>query len=306
MTLQQIRYILGVAEYGSLNKAAEKLFISQPSLTSTVHDAEDELGFEIFHRSSRGMNITEEGANFIRDAGELYAQYEALLKKYTGIQKKHFSVSTLYYAFARKAFVEIVKKNPQNEYDFAFWEKKASDVISDVSEGKSELGILYLSESNRQNLIRELNARSLIFHHLTECNAFAYLHKNHPLAKNESVSLDELSAYHFITFDTDDVNSFFSRDVIEHFGLNKPITVADRATELNLIEQLNGFTFLSGIVGEDTAEDFVLIPLQNPDGKISHSFELGFITKKNQEMDDISLRFIENVRKILNIAGFTC
>ena len=309
MTLQQIRYILGVAEAGSLNKASEKLFISQPSLTSSIHDAEWELGFEIFHRTPRGVKTTERGEDFIRDAGNLYAQYEELMKKHSDREKKSFSVSALYYAFARTAFVEIVRKFSKDSYDFAFREKKASGVIEDVALGKSELGILYLSDSNRQEISKALRSGNLEFRHLTECNAFAYLHKNHPLAKKESLSLEELSDYHFITFDTDDVKSFFSEDVISRFKLDKAITVADRATELNLIKTLNGYTFLSGIYGEDSSEsgeDFVLVPLQNYDEKISHTFELGYITKKEIRLNDISLNYIDAIRQILHIAGFTC
>ena len=301
MTLQQIKYILGVASSGSFNKASEKLFISQPSLTSSVHDAEYELGFQIFNRSTRGVTVTDRGENFIKD--------------------ENFSVSTLYYAFARRAFVEIVKKYSSQGYDFAFCEKKASDVISDVANESSTIGILYLSDSNRDDIAKSLKANKLEFHHLTECNAFVYLHKKHPLAKKESISLKELQEYRFITFDTDDVKSFFSDQVISQYGLDKAITVADRATELNLIEHLNGYTFLSGIyeedsntenaggdsaVSNDSGENFVLIPLQNLDENISHCFELGYITKTGQRMNDISLTYIDVIRRILHIAGFTC
>ncbi len=350
MTLQQIKYILGVAEAGSLNKASERLFISQPSLSSSVHDAENELGFQIFFRNARGVKPTEQGESFIRDARILYTQYEDLLKKHCKTQTdrvKNFSVSTLYYSFARKAFVQIVNEYSKNsesaeggknskgaagekgrqpgpKYDFSFCEKKASDVIMDVASEKSSIGILYLSEANRDSITRALENAALEFHHLTECNAFVYLHKNHPLSKNESLSLEELKPYHFVTFDTDDVRSFFSEEVIARYGLDKAITVADRSTELSLLEHLKGYTFLSGVFeevpgfelgeGADTlnaaagenSEDFLLIPLKNPDGKISHCFELGYITKRNTRLDNISLKYIDLVRRILNIAGFTC
>lgn len=292
-----------------MNKASEKLFISQPSLTSSVHDAEWELGFEIFHRTSRGVKTTDRGADFIRDARELYKQYENLINQYSADGKKAFAVSTLYYAFARTAFVEIVKQFSRDSYDFAFREKKASGVIADVALGKSELGILYLSDANRESILKSLRTNNLEFHHLTECNAFVYLHKDHPLAKKESLSLEDLSEYHFVTFDTDDVKSFFSAEVISRFGLDKAITVADRATELNLLQTLNGYTFLSGVFGEDGNEDddnFLLIPLQNHDENISHTFELGYITKKVTSMDNISLTYIDAVRRILHIAGFSC
>lgn len=129
------------------------------------------------------------------------------------------------------------------------------------------------------------------------------------LAKKESLSLEDLKDYHFVTFDTDDVNSFFSEEVIKKYNLDKAITVADRATELNLLQTLNGYTFLSVIFGEEgneTTEDFILIPLQNHDKKISHIFELVYITKKTDLLDNISLTYIDAIRRILRIAGFTC
>lgn len=306
MTLQQIRYILGVAENASLNKASEKLFISQPALSASIHDAEGELGFPIFTRNTRGVKLTEKGEDFIKDARSLYRNYEALLEKYCGKVKKTFSVATLYYAFARKAFVEVVKKFSAEGYDFAFREMKAEDIIEDVHNQKSQLGLLYMSEANRTQILKLLEVRQLVFHHLTECNAFVYLHKNHPLSQKESISLDELSAYQFVTFDTDDVKSFFSEEVLNRHELNKPIMVADRATELNLLKNLNGYTFLSGILGEEGDGDFITIPLKNLDEKANCSFELGYITKKDARMSNISLTYIDDVRRILHIAGFSC
>ena len=306
MTLQQIKYILGVAENGSLNKASEKLFISQPSLTASIHDLENELGFKVFTRSARGVSVTERGGLFISDARSLYNDYENLLQKYSGKAKKTFSVATLYYAFARKAFVEVVKKFSADGYDFAFREMKAEEVIEDVHNQKSEIGILYVSDANRSSVMKALENRNLAFHHLTECNAFVYLYKKHPLAEKESISLDELSDYQFVTYDTDDVKSFFSEKVLHRHELKSPIMVADRATELNLLKNLNGYTFLSGILGEDGDEDYITIPLKNLDDNVSCIFELGFITQKDARMNDISLTYIDNVRRILHIAGFAC
>ena len=104
------------------------------------------------------------------------------------------------------------------------------------------------------------------------------------------------------------MKSFFSNEVILRYGLDKAITVADRATELNLITQLNGYTFLSGVFGQDTNdqdEDFTLIPLKNPDGKISHNFELGYIIKQGVKINNICTTYIDAIRTLLNIAGLT-
>ncbi|MBR6079742.1 MAG: LysR family transcriptional regulator [Treponema sp.] len=300
MTIQQIKYILGVAENGSLNKAAEKLSISQPSLTASIHDAESELGFDIFKRSSRGVSLTGRGESFVSDARKVYKSFENLLKKYGDSEEKTFSVATLYYAFARKAFVEVVKEFSPMGWDFAFREMKAVDVIADVALSKSNIGIFYMSDSNKNEILRSLESNHLDFHHLTECNAFVYLHRSHPLAEKESISLDDLSEFQFVTFDTDDVKSFFSEEVLSRHELKKPIMVADRATELNLLKKLNGYTFLSGVSGEDTNEEFITVPLKIHDGVKGSAFELGYITQKNIELNDISLAYIDAIQRILD------
>ena len=134
MTINQIKYVLGVADCGSLNKASEKLYISQPSLTSAVHELEYEIGFQLFSRSARGVTVTDHGKQFIEDARSLYRNYETLVKKYTEKEKKTFGVSTLYYAFARTAFVDLVKRFSLEGYDFSFREMKGSEVIEDVAD----------------------------------------------------------------------------------------------------------------------------------------------------------------------------
>ncbi|MBQ5999287.1 MAG: LysR family transcriptional regulator [Treponema sp.] len=306
MTLNQIKYILGVAECGSLNKASEKLYVSQPSLTSSVHDAEYELGFKIFNRSTKGVTITDRGAQLIEDMRALYSQYEEIIYKYTQKERKAFGVSTLYYAFARKAFVNLVNQFGSDGYDFSFREMKTQQVIDDVSLGKSSVGILYMSDKNRAEMLKTLELRHLEFHHLTECNAFVYLYKNHPLAEKESISLEELSEYKFVTFDKNDLAAFFTEEVLHRHELSQSITVADRSTVLSLLKSLNGYTFLSGILGEEDDEDYIPIPLKNISEDLTRSFELGYITAKNVRLANIELTYIDNIRRILHIAGFSC
>ena len=178
MTLQQLKYVIGIAETGSFNKAAEKLFVSQPSLTSSIHDLEDELGITIFNRTGRGVTLTNDGTEFLTHARQLYFNYQNLMEQYTdngkGLRKK-FGVSTQHYSFAVKSFVEMVKKFNTNEYEFAIRETKTNEVIEDVANLKSEIGILYLSDFNRKVIQNLLKTKDLEFHHLIDCKAFVYI-----------------------------------------------------------------------------------------------------------------------------------
>ena len=202
MTLQQLRYVIEISETGSMNKAAEQLYISQPSLTNAVKELEKEIGIIVFKRSGKGVSLTADGVEFLTYARQIYQQYEILAEKYSGGKvKRKFGVSAQHYSFAVQAFVETVREYDTCDYEFAVRETNTADVINDVVSLKSEIGILYLSNFNRQFITKMLQTNDLEFHHLTDCDVFAYLWKEHPLAGKDSVTLEELEHYPCLTFE---------------------------------------------------------------------------------------------------------
>ena len=194
MTIQQLNYVITISEKGSLNKAAEVLYVTQPSLTSAVRELERELGITLFNRGGKGVTLTNDGAEFIQYARQVVNQYDRLLEKYGkgGNLRKKFGISCQHYSFAVKSFVEMVKQFDTDEYEFAIRESKTRDVIEDVAAGKSEVGILYLSDFNRKAIGKFLKSSQLEFHQLINCEPYVYLWKGHPLAKQKSVRLEEL------------------------------------------------------------------------------------------------------------------
>ena len=286
MTLQQLKYVIGIAETGSFNKAAEKLYVSQPSLTSTIHDLENELGIQIFNRTGRGVTLTNDGTEFLSSAKQLYFNYQNLMEKYIGEGKglrKKFGVSTQHYSFAVKSFVEMVKKNNIDEYDFAIRETKTQEVIDDVANLKSEIGILYLSDFNRKIIKNLLKAKDLDFTHLIDCKAYVYLWKGHPLAKKKSISFSELSDYPCLSFEQGQGSSFyFAEEILSTDEYHRTIKANDRATMLNLMIGLNGYTLCSGIISEElNGSDYIAIPFREEEEHINRVMEIGYITKRN-------------------------
>ena len=189
MTIQQLNYVITISEKGSLNKAAEVLYVTQPSLTSAVRELERELGITLFNRGGKGVTLTNDGAEFIQYARQVVNQYDRLLEKYGkgGNLRKKFGISCQHYSFAVKSFVEMVKQFDTDEYEFAIRESKTRDVIEDVAAGKSEVGILYLSDFNRKAIGKFLKSNQLEFHPLINCEPYVYLWKGHPLAKQKSM-----------------------------------------------------------------------------------------------------------------------
>lgn len=303
MTIQQLRYVIVICEEGSLNKASEQLYIAQPSLTSALQELEKELGITIFNRSGRGVTPTNDGSEFIRYAREVVAQYDNLLEKYGkgGRLKKKFGISTQHYSFAVKSFVEMVKHFGTDEYEFAIRETRTRDVIDDVFTGKSEIGILYLNDFNRKPLEKLLQSNRLTFTPLTECSAYVYLWKGHPLADSASVRLEDLKAYPCLSFEQGDKGSFYyAEEILSTSEYPKTIKATDRATMLNLMIGLNGYTLCSGVISEElNGADYLAVPLETDDEPVDGHMVIGYISKKNMMLSHIAELYVKELEQYL-------
>lgn len=306
MTLQQMKYIIGISETGSLNKAAETLYVSQPSLTAAVKDVENELGIVLFNRTSRGITLTNDGKDFIQYARQVYMQYDNLVERFDSSKKhkKKFAVSCQHYSFCVKAFIEMVKKIEErqsfDEYEFAINETRTLTVIEDVSNLRSEIGILNLTNFNRVALSKVFKANDLVFEKLVSCNAYVYLWKKHPLAKNESLTFEDLSEYPCLMFDQNASSSFyFAEEILAEKDYTKIIRTTDRATNLNLMKGLNAYCLCSGIISKElNGNDFVAIPFFDSENKIN-CMEIGYIKKKNMVLSKVGEEYLDELKKNL-------
>lgn len=305
MTIQQLKYIITVSETGSLNKASEVLYIAQPSLTSAVRELERELGITIFNRSGRGVTLTNDGMEFIQHARHVVQQYEGLLEKYgkNGTLKKKFGISTQHYSFAVKSFVEMVKQLDTEEYEFAIRETRTREVIEDVSTGKSEIGILYLSDFNRKALEKLLRTNSLEFRHLIDCDAYVYLWQGHPLAHSESIRFEELAPYPCLSFEQGAAGSFyFAEEILTTGEYPRTIKANDRATMLNLMVGLNGYTLCSGIICEElNGPEYVAVPFRAEADAVGSRMEIGYIVKKNIILSHVAELYVRELKRYLNV-----
>lgn len=305
MTLQQLNYVITISECGSLNKAAEILYVAQPSLTGAVKELEKELGITIFNRSGRGVTLTNDGTEFLLYARQVYAQYKELLEKYgkAGNLKKKFGVSTQHYSFAVKAFVEMVKTFDTSKYEFAIRETKTKEVIDDVSTMRSEIGILYLSDFNRKALLKILSSQQLEFHSIIHCKPYVYLWKGHPLAKQKSIPLPELQQYPCLSFEQGESSSFYyAEEILSTCEYPRIIKANDRATMLNLMIGLNGYTLCSGIICEElNGDDYLAVPFEAEDKAVDDTMEIGYIIRKNTLLSKMGRLYIEEIKKYLKL-----
>lgn len=303
MTLQQLKYIIGVSEIGSFNKAAEQLYVSQPSLTAAIKDVENEFNIILFNRSSKGISLTSEGKEFIQYARQIYAQYDNLLERFdtSKKRKKKFAVSCQHYSFCVKSFIEMIKKyQDDNSYEFAINETRTLTVIEDVSTLRSEIGILYLSDFNRTALTKVFKAHDLVFEPLVSCRAFVYLHKDHPLANNPFITFDQLKDYPCLMFDQNASSSFYyAEEILAEKEYPKIIRTTDRATNLNLMKGLNAYCLCSGIISNElNGDEYAAVPFQDTENH-DNAMEIGYITKKNVVLSQAGTDYLEILKEHL-------
>lgn len=279
MTLQQLKYVITVAETGTITEAAKKLYISQPSLTNAIHDLEKEMNVEIFHRTNKGIDISKEGEDFLGYARQVLEQAAILEDKYKNGSggKKQFCVSTQHYSFAVNAFVDLIQQYGQEEYDFSLRETQTYEIIEDVAKMKSEIGILFLNEFNEKVLRKLMKANDLEFHPLFTARPHVFISRRHLLADHTIITNEELEAYPYLSFEQGEHNSFyFSEEIFSTTERKKNIRVRDRATLFNLLIGLNGYTVCSGVIDRNlNGEDIIAVPLQD-----ESEMQIGYLTHR--------------------------
>lgn len=299
MTLTQLKYVITVAQETSMNEAAKKLFISQPSLSAAIREIEEEIGITLFLRSSRGVLVTQEGEEFIGYARQVVEQYALLEGRYGHSQnvRKKFAVSTQHYTFAVHAFVEMVRQFGMDTYEFAIRETKTYEVIEDVKNFKSEIGVLYVNAFN-EKILRKLFAESgLEFYPLLDCHIYVYMWKGHPLAKREAVSLEDLEEYPCLAFEQGQNNSFYlAEEVLSTYHYKQLIRANDRATLLNLMVGLCGYTLCSGIICEElNGSDYCAIRLESDE-----TMTIGYLARKGVMISALGQKYIEELTQYKN------
>lgn len=298
MTLQQLKYIIAIAECSSITSAAQKLLVAQPSLSKSVSELEKEMGITIFCRNNRGVYLSDEGSKFLSYARQVVEQAELLEQQYKKKEtiRRVFSISAQHYAFVVNAFVALVKEYGESKYEFTLRESRTHDIIEDVRTSRSELGVLFLSIFNREVVLRILHNADLKFSSLFIAKPHVFVSRDNPLSHKKKVTLDDLKVFPRLTYEQGINNSFYySEELHSTEESPKSIIVTDRATLFNLLIGLNGYTISSGILSSDlNGTDIVSIPLESDE-----IMEIGYISPTDRPLSAVSERYLEHLKKYI-------
>ncbi|EID84817.1 Transcriptional regulator [Treponema sp. JC4] len=298
MTLQQLKYAVAVADTKNITEASKKVFISQPSLTASIHELEDEMGIKIFSRTNKGVTLTNEGDEFLSYARQVVEQAGLLEDRYKGKGEANpiFSVSCQHYSFAVNAFVDVIREFGAASYDFTLRETQTHEIIEDVAHLKSELGVLYQSRKNEDIISKLLKKNNLHFEPLFTAGLHVFISSENPLAEKESLKLEDLKPFPYLTYEQGNYNSFyFAEEPLSaiDFDCPKNIKVRDRATLFNLLIGLNGYTICSGIISHElNGENIIARPLELDD-----KMTVGIVSRKNVFLSRYAQSYIEAIKK---------
>lgn len=297
MTILQLKYVVAISTSASMREASGKLYVSQPALSATIRDLEEEIGIRIFERSNKGIKLTEEGTEFLGFAKQAVSQYELVEQKYLNPAdgKDYYTISMQHYVFAVHAFIDSIRKRNADAFSYLIKETKTDEVLLNVRDYKSEIGVLAYAQSNKNIVNKLLREYELEFHPLMLCDTYAYLSKSHPLADKKELSLEELREYPCVAFDqTNETEFYLSEEPLSGYTFDKIIRTNDRATSCELLTMLNGFAVGTGIMTDSNVlrDTVVSIKLKEED-----TLTIGYIVKKNHVLSDFGELYVRELEK---------
>ena len=298
MTLQQLKYVIEVVEKGSITEAAKSLFIAQPSLSSAIHELEEETGTTIFMRSNRGILITPEGTEFLGYARQVVQQAALIEDKYIAhsASKQRFCVSTQHYSFTSSAFVELVRAQGGESYEFILREGKTHDTINDVRTLRSEMGVIYLCAFNEAVIRKLLREANLVFSELFAARPHIFVGRNNPLAGRSAVTLEDLKPLPCLTYEQGEQNAFYySEEILSTLNHEKSIKVTDKSTIVDLMIGTDGYTISSGICPSYLRGDEIIsIPLD-----VEETIRIGVITHRDYRPTRLGQMYLDILHQVV-------
>ena len=292
MRIQQLQYVIKIVDTGSMSEAAKQLYITQPSLSNAVRNLETEMGIQIFIRNPKGITLTKDGMEFLSYARQILEQTALLEERYKGdnTSRELFSVSSQHYAFVVNAFVALFNGTDMTQYELFLRETRTWEIIDDVKNFRSEIGVLFLNSYNRDVLTKLFDDNSLIATTLFTTTPHIFVSKSNPLANRKKLSMKDLEDYPYLSYDQGLHNSFyFSEEMMSQIPHPKSIVVSDRATLFNLMIGLDGYTVATGILNSKlNGDEIVAIPLD-----VDDVIDIVYIRHDKANLSKMGQKFID-------------
>lgn len=249
MNLMHIKYAVEVANEGSINKAAEKLYVGQPNLSRAIKELEASLGVKIFERSAKGMGLTSDGETFIRYAKTILRQVDEVESIFngSGSVKKRFSISVPRASYISNAFARFSHSlTNEAEAEIIYKETNSLRAIKNILHEDYKLGIIRYAENYDKYFKTMLDEKDMQYEMITEFSYVLAMSRDNPLASAEKITFDALKDYIEIAHADPYVPSLPLSQVRKEElpdNIGRRIFVFERASQFELLSE-NPETFM--------------------------------------------------------------
>lgn len=291
MTIQQCKYVLEIAKTGSFSEAAKQLFVAQSSLSISVKSLEQELGIKIFERSGNGIYLTDDGEEFVSYATQICADNDFIMERYCNrnVQEKLY-IATQHYDFIADIFGKFLKTIKTETYHFSIREIETHNVIHDVEKGRSDIGVIAIKDGDYEIMKRYLGKKKISFEAFLKVSPHVFFRKEHPLAQAQMLSIADLKAYSYVSYEQGEHNtSFFTEELMDTSYVDKHIEISDRATLMNVLILTDSYTIGTGIMPSALNKgDIVSVPFESDE-----SYIIGYLLNEERRVSEATLSFIQ-------------
>ncbi|HEU1267754.1 TPA: LysR family transcriptional regulator [Streptococcus pneumoniae] len=290
MNIQQLRYVVAIANSGTFREAAEKMYVSQPSLSISVRDLEKELGFKIFRRTSSGTFLTRRGMEFYEKSQELVKGFDIFQNQYANPEeeKDEFSVASQHYDFLPPTITAFSERYPDYK-NFRIFESTTVQILDEVAQGHSEIGIIYLNNQNKKGIMQRVEKLGLEVIELIPFHTHIYLREGHPLAQKEELVVEDLADLPTVRFTQEkDEYLYYSENFVDTSASSQMFNVTDRATLNGILERTDAYAKGSGFLDSDSVNGITVIRLKdNLDNRMV------YVKREEVELSQAGTLFVE-------------
>ena len=290
MNIQQLRYVVAIANSGTFREAAEKMYVSQPSLSISVRDLEKELGFKIFRRTSSGTFLTRRGMEFYEKAQELVKGFDIFQNQYANHEeeKDEFSIASQHYDFLPPTITSFSERYPDYK-NFRIFESTTVQILDEVAQGHSEIGIIYLNNQNKKGIMQRVEKLGLEVIELIPFHTHIYLREGHPLAQKEELIMEDLADLPTVRFTQEkDEYLYYSENFVDTSASSQMFNVTDRATLNGILERTDAYATGSGFLDSDSVNGITVIRLKdNLDNRMV------YVKREEVELSQAGTLFVE-------------
>ena len=290
MNIQQLRYVVAIANSGTFREAAEKMYVSQPSLSISVRDLEKELGFKIFRRTSSGTFLTRRGMEFYEKAQELVKGFDVFQNQYANPEeeKDEFSIASQHYDFLPPTITAFSERYPDYK-NFRIFESTTVQILDEVAQGHSEIGIIYLNNQNQKGIMQRIEKLGLEVIELIPFHTHIYLREGHPLAEKEELVMEDLADLPTVRFTQEkDEYLYYSENFVDTSASSQMFNVTDRATLNGILERTDAYATGSGFLDRDSVNGITVIRLKdNLDNRMV------YVKREEVELSQAGTLFVE-------------